>query len=237
MNRRWWSVSLILLCLPFSLLLRADDPAPQIRVITIEDSIINPVVSEYILEAIDRAEEEHAPALVIELDTPGGLLSSTRVIVKKMMNADIPIIVYVAPSGSRAGSAGVFITLAAHVAAMAPSTNIGAAHPVEFGESPRKEKESFKEIMEAFRKEKEKEKKPRRREKEKTTDTMSEKILNDTVAWVSTIARARGRNVDWATRAVTESISSREDEALRLGVVDCVAKDLEDLLKQVEGKK
>ena len=235
MNRRWWSVSLILLCLPFSLLLRADDPAPQIRVITIEDSIINPVVSEYILEAIDRAEEEHAPALVIELDTPGGLLSSTRVIVKKMMNADIPIIVYVAPSGSRAGSAGVFITLAAHVAAMAPSTNIGAAHPVEFGESPRKEKESFKEIMEAFRKEKEK--KPRRREKEKTTDTMSEKILNDTVAWVSTIARARGRNVDWATRAVTESISSREDEALRLGVVDCVAKDLEDLLKQVEGKK
>jgi membrane-bound serine protease (ClpP class) len=216
-------------------ILQAEEQKPAVPVITIEDSIINPVVTEYLIEAIDRAEREQAPALVIELDTPGGLLSSTRVIVKKMMNANVPILVYVAPSGSRAGSAGVFITLAAHVAAMAPSTNIGAAHPVEFGESPRKEKESFKEFFEEFRKEEKK--KERKRPKEAPGDTMSEKIVNDTVAWVSAIAKTRGRNVDWAVRAVKESISSREDEALRFGVVDFVAKDLEDLLKQAEGKR
>lgn len=209
-----------------------------IPVITIEDSIINPVVSEYILEAIEKAERDRSPALVIELDTPGGLLSSTRVIVKRMLNAKVPVIVYVAPSGSRAGSAGVFITLAAHVAAMAPSTNIGAAHPVEFGENPKKEKSSFRELIEALRKDRG-EKKEKREEKKEVEETnpMSEKIMNDTVAWVGTIARTRGRNADWAVKAVTESISSREDEAVRLGVVDFVARDLKELLQKAEGKK
>lgn len=216
------------------------EESPKIPVISIEDSIINPVVSEYIIDAIDQAEKKGAPALVIELDTPGGLLSSTRVIVKKIMNAKVPVIVYVAPSGSRAGSAGVFITLAAHVAAMAPSTNIGAAHPVEFGENPKKEKDSFRELIREFKKEKgEKEGKkvPRQEETPGEKDPMTDKILNDTVAWVSTIAKTRHRNVDWAVRAVKESISSREDEALRLGVVDFVAKDLNELLSQADGKK
>ncbi len=104
-----------------------------VRVITIDDDIINPVAAEYIARAIDGAETDGAECLVIKLDTPGGLLSSTRIIVKELLNADVPIVVYVAPSGARAGSAGLFITLASHIAAMAPSTNIGAAHPVDLG--------------------------------------------------------------------------------------------------------
>lgn len=252
MNRPTALASLILLmCGMLARVAAQDTVAPASKVpaitpvITIDDSIINPVVSEYILDAIDEAERNQAPALVIELDTPGGLLSSTRVIVKKMMNAQVPIIVYVSPSGARAGSAGVFITLASHVAAMAPSTNIGAAHPVEFGENPKKEKESLREWIELLRKEKgkgEKETKkglPKTRPEEETVskDPMTAKIMNDTVAWVSGIAKNRGRNVDWAVRAVTESISSGEEEAKRLGVVDVIAKDLGDLFTQIEGKK
>ncbi len=103
------------------------------NLIELDNQIISPVTQQYILDAIDRSESDGAVCLVIKLDTPGGLLESTRAIVKRMMNAKVPIVVYVAPSGSRAGSAGVFITLAAHVAAMAPSTNIGAAHPVLAG--------------------------------------------------------------------------------------------------------
>ena len=105
----------------------SDSP---IYTIQLDDDIINPVSAEYITSAIDKAEENDATALIIGLDTPGGLLSSTRTIVKKIMNSNVPIVVYVAPKGARAGSAGVFITLAANIAAMAPSTNIGAAHPI-----------------------------------------------------------------------------------------------------------
>lgn len=206
-------------------------PALTIPVLTINDAIINPVASEYIVSAIDAAEGVNAPAIVIELDTPGGLLSSTRTIVKRIMNSKVPVIVYVAPSGSRAGSAGVFITLAAHVAAMAPSTNIGAAHPVEFGESPRRDKDSLRDLLESFKKEKGKD-----APKEEPLP-MEEKILNDTLAWVATIAKERGRNVDWAVRAVKESASSREDEALREGVIDIVAKDLEELVAKADGRK
>ncbi|MBI4124304.1 MAG: ATP-dependent Clp protease proteolytic subunit [Deltaproteobacteria bacterium] len=111
-------------------------PSPIYR-IQIEDYIIHPITAEYIAKALERAEAENAQALLIVMDTPGGLLESTREIVKKIMNTPVPVIVYVSPAGSRAASAGVFITLAAHVAAMAPTTHIGAAHPVELGEGDR----------------------------------------------------------------------------------------------------
>lgn len=210
----------------------------SIPVITINDAIINPVTTEYIERAIDRAEREQAPVLVIELDTPGGLLSSTRVIVKRIVNAQVPVIVYVSPAGSRAGSAGVFITLAAHVAAMAPSTNIGAAHPVEFGESPKSRDKSLEELIEALKKEKKgaKTKEPKKKPEVESTP-MADKILNDTVAWVTELAEARGRNKDWAVRAVKESISTGQAEALSLRVVDLVAKDVDDLLNQADGRR
>src|SRR3989338_2380679 len=104
--------------------------AAHVNVIELDNEIVSPVTQQYIEDAVDRSETDGAVCLVILLDTPGGLLESTRAIVKRLMNAKVPVVVYVAPSGSRAGSAGVFITLAAHIAAMAPSTNIGAAHPV-----------------------------------------------------------------------------------------------------------
>lgn len=218
----------------------------KISVITIDDKIINPVAAEYIEGAIDRAEREQHQALIIQLDTPGGLLSSTRVIVKRILNAAVPVVVYIAPSGSRAGSAGVFITQAAHLAAMAPSTNIGAAHPVEFGESPKKEKESFRDFFKSIQKGKPSppagEGTPERAKRvegagEGEKDPMAEKILNDTIAWISTITKTRGRNVDWAVKAVRESISDGETKALQLGVIDYLAQDLPELLRKIDGKK
>jgi membrane-bound serine protease (ClpP class) len=169
------------------------------------DGIINPATAGYITKGIEKAEKEGASCLVLQMDTPGGLMESMRSIVKRMLTAQIPIIVYVAPSGSRAGSAGVFITMAAHIAAMAPGTNIGAAHPVQLGE--------------------------------KIDDKMEAKILNDTVAYIKTIAKQRGRNEQWAEQAVRESVSVKEDEALKLGVIDLVSPNLKDLLNRIDGRR
>jgi membrane-bound serine protease (ClpP class) len=169
------------------------------------EGIINPATAGYITRGIEKAEKGGATCLVIQMDTPGGLMESMRSIVKRMFTAQIPIIVYVAPSGSRAGSAGVFITMAAHIAAMAPGTNIGAAHPVQLGE--------------------------------KIDDKMEAKILNDTVAYIKTIAKQRGRNEQWAEKAVRESVSVKEDEALKLGVIDLVSPSLEDLLNRLDGRR
>lgn len=176
----------------------------QVDVIKINDAI-TPAVAEFINRSIDQAAKNRAECLVIQLDTPGGLDTSMRDIIKDIMNAPIPIIVYVAPSGARAASAGVFITLAADIAAMAPGTNIGAAHPVAVGGG-------------------------------RIDRTMSEKIVNDAVAYIQSIAEKRGRNVKWAAQAVRESVSIRETEALRIKVIDLIAKDLNDLLDKVHGK-
>jgi len=169
------------------------------------DGIINPATAGYITKGIEKAEKEGASCLVLQMDTPGGLMESMRSIVKRILTAQIPIIVYVAPSGSRAGSAGVFITMAAHIAAMAPGTNIGAAHPVQLGE--------------------------------KMDDKMEAKILNDSVAYIKTIAKQRGRNEQWAEQAVRESVSVKEDEALKLGVIDLVSPSLDDLLSRIDGRR
>lgn len=169
------------------------------------DGIINPATAKFITESIDQASQQGAQCIIIQLDTPGGLMESMRLIVKKILAANIPVIVYVSPKGARAASAGVFITMAAHVAAMAPSTHIGAAHPVSLGEG-------------------------------KESKTMSEKIVNDTVSYVKTIAKSRGKNVDWAEKAVRKSVSITEEEALKLNVIDLVSPDLQDLLAQLDGK-
>ncbi len=175
-------------------------------VFTIEvDGIINPATAKFIIESIDQATQEGAQCLIIQLDTPGGLMESMRIIVKKILTANIPIIVYVAPSGARAASAGVFITMAAHIAVMAPSTHIGAAHPVSLGEG-------------------------------KESKTMSEKIVNDTVSYIKTTAKTRGRNVEWAEKAVRKSVSITEEEAAKLNVVDFISPNLQDLLTKIDGK-
>jgi membrane-bound serine protease (ClpP class) len=169
------------------------------------DGIINPATAKFITESIDQATEQGAQCLIIQLDTPGGLMESMRLIVKKILTANIPVIVYVAPSGGRAASAGVFITMAAHIAVMAPSTHIGAAHPVSLGEG-------------------------------KESKTMGEKIVNDTVSYIKTTAKTRGRNVDWAEKAVRKSVSITEDEAVKLNVVDFISPNLQDLLTKIDGR-
>lgn len=177
---------------------------PPIFIIEV-DGIINPATAKFITESIDQATENGAQCLIIQLDTPGGLMESMRSIVKKMLTASIPVIVYVSPSGARAASAGVFITMAAHIAVMAPGTHIGAAHPVSLGEG-------------------------------KESKTMSEKIVNDTVSYIKTIAKTRGRNVDWGEKAVRKSVSITEEEALKLNVIDFVSPDISDLLTRLDGK-
>uniref|UniRef100_A0A7C3ZAG6 Nodulation protein NfeD n=1 Tax=Desulfobacca acetoxidans TaxID=60893 RepID=A0A7C3ZAG6_9BACT len=167
---------------------------------------INPGLAEFIIEGIRTAEQEKAEALVIELDTPGGLDSSMRAINQAIINAKVPIIVYVAPKGARAASAGMFITLAANVAAMAPGTNIGAAHPVSVGLG-------------------------------KLDKVMAEKVVNDMAAYARSLAVERGRNADWAEKAVRQSVSIDAKQAQKLKVVDLVADNLEDLLNQVNGRE
>ncbi len=190
-----------LLLMTFSAAVTAKDKAFLIKV----DGGIGPATRAYIQRGINTAEKENGSALVIMLNTPGGLLESTRGIVSDIMDADVPVIVYVAPSGSRAGSAGVFITLSANIAAMAPGTNIGAAHPVGMGG-------------------------------EADTSVMFEKVTNDAAAFVRTIAEKRHRNVDWAEKAVRESISSTDNEALEAGAIDLISPNVEALLDSVNGR-
>ena len=178
---------------------------PHVDLIVI-DGGINPAVDDFIRESIGRARSKGARALIIQLDTPGGLLTSTRSIVKDILGAPVPVIVYVAPSGAGAGSAGVFITLSAHIAAMAPGTNIGAAHPVAGGG-------------------------------QEVKGVMGEKIENFTASFSEAIAQKRGRNAEWAIQAVRRSVSITEKEALKKNVIDIVAKDIDDLLQQADGKK
>lgn len=233
-------LTVIMFCVGLSVFsLPATAEAAHVNVIELDNQIISPVTQQYILDALARSEREGAACLVLTLDTPGGLLESTRAIVKAMMNARVPIVVYVGPSGARAGSAGVFITLAGHIAAMAPSTNIGAAHPVLVGEGGGPVKKLIRRVKRVAKEGFAKSEKPHEHEEEvveeEETDPMSEKIMNDTVAWITTIAKARHRNHEWASRAVTESVSVSEDVAVKERIVDLVAKDLPELLRKLDG--
>jgi len=199
------NITLILLVfLGFAFTTGVGAQEDQIYIIPVSDAI-GPAVADFIKKGIDKATADRAACIVIELNTPGGLAESMRMIVMAIYASKIPVVVYVAPSGARAASAGVMITMAADIAAMAPSTNIGAAHPVGAG---------GKEI----------------------DGTMSEKVTNDMVAYVKSIAAKRGRNVEWAEKAVRESASVTETEALKENIIDVIAKDIDDLLAQIKGR-
>lgn len=180
--------------------------AESVHVIKVE-GIINPVSSEFITTSLDKAEDAGAHCLIVALDTPGGLLESTRQITKRILAAQIPVVIYVYPQGARAASAGVFIAYSAHLAAMAPSTNIGAAHPVNIGGGGGAD----------------------------TSSVMTDKITNDAVAQIKALAEKRGRNVEWAEKAVRESVSITETEALELNVINFIAPSVDSLLKQMDG--
>jgi len=184
------------------------EPAPCVLRATLV-GIVNPGTAAYLASAVDEAAARGCGAVLVRLDTPGGLLEATRKIVQRFLSAPVPVIVHVAPAGARAGSAGVFITLSAHVAAMAPGTNIGAAHPVVGGG---------------------------RDPEEAGGEELAKKIENDTAALARAIAEQRQRNVQWAEDAVRESISATDREALEAGVIDLVEADQGALLAAVHGR-
>jgi len=176
----------------------------KIYIIRVSGSI-NPGVADFLKYGINKASDDLASCLIIELDTPGGLVESMREIVMTMFASKVPVAVYVSPGGARAASAGVMITMAADIAGMAPGTNIGAAHPVGLG---------GKEI----------------------NTTISEKLVNDMVANAKSIAKQRGRNVDWVEKAVRQSVSVTETEALKENIIDVIAKDRDDFIQQINGR-
>lgn len=187
----------LLLCLTASV---AAEGVARVRV----DMAIGPISVKVIDQAVDRASEEGRELLIIQMDTPGGLDQSMRAICRRLLNSDMPTVVYVAPPGARAASAGLFIAYAANLIAMAPGTNIGAAHVVSMGQ--------------------------------KMDSVMTDKVQNDAAAYITSIAKKRGRNVDWGRRAVLESVSIDAQAALDSGVINILAKDMDDLLAQLEGK-
>jgi membrane-bound serine protease (ClpP class) len=177
----------------------------DIYIIKVSDAI-SPGTAEYIKDGIESAENDAASCVIIELDTPGGLAESMRLIIQDILGSKVPVVVFVSPAGARAASAGVMITMAADIAAMAPGTNIGAAHPVGAG---------GKDI----------------------SGKMSEKVINDMVAHAKSVAENRGRNEKWVEKAIRESVSATETEALKDNIIDLIAKDIDDLIRQLNGRK
>lgn len=182
----------------------AASDRPQVDVLTWEGPV-QPIMAETVIQAIDRAEKAHREALVIRLDTPGGLDTSMRDVIKRMLISEVPIVVYVAPSGGRAASAGTFIGMASHVLAMSPGTSIGAATPVNVGGQD-------------------------------VAHDMANKVKNDAVSYIRSLAKQRGRNADWAEKAVREGSSLNEEDALHEHVIDLVARNMDDLLKAIDGR-
>lgn len=196
-----WIFTALYMVAPHSALAQGS---PQVYVATVDTSI-DTFTAGYIDRVLNVAREDGAQALIIQLDTPGGDLDATHNITKDILASPVPVVVFVFPSGARAGSAGTFITYAANLAAMAPGTNIGAAHPVGLGG-------------------------------EEITGTIGVKVTNDAVADIRSLAAQRGRNADWAEKAVRESVSVTSKEALDLHVVDIIANDVPDLINQLDGR-
>src|SRR5437868_8459648 len=203
------SLARVFLCLPCTAA-PAMFAAEKVACINV-DGAIGPATASYISRSIDEARAQNAQCLIIQLNTPGGLLDSTQKIVQSFLGSPVPVVIYVAPTGATATSAGCFITIAASVAAMAPATTIGAAHPVSVGGFPSGGEE-------------------------KTDETMKQKLENFSVSYIETIAGKRQRNIEWAKSAVKESASITAEKALQLKVIDLIASDISDLLQKLNGR-
>ncbi len=214
---QFW-VALIFLSAIMASLAGSDNSADK-KIVLIEiRSTINPATFDYIRTGMDKAKENSAEALVILLDTPGGLLSSTKEIVQLILNSSIPVVIYVYPSGATATSAGVFITLSANIAAMAPGTSIGAAHPVLIspGGNPQEDTNDEK--------------------KSGDQEKFNEKVENFASSFIESIAEKRKRNTKWAIEAVRSSASITSTEALKINVIDVISPGITELLNEIDGR-
>ena len=203
----------------------ASTGEPQVTVVTL-DGAVSPASADYAVRAIRKAAEDKAALVVLQLDTPGGLDKSMRSIIKAILASPVPIATFVAPDGARAASAGTYILYASHIAAMAPATNLGAATPVAIGggdEGPQAPRDNAK---------KKKDSAP-----PSTRESLRSKQINDAAAYIRSLAQMRGRNGDWGERAVREAVSLSATDARKLKVIDLVARDIPDLLKQLDGRK
>src|SRR5580704_7007267 len=189
---------------------------------------IGPATADFVTRGLTRAEREGAQLVVLQIDTPGGLDTSMREIIKAILASRVPVAVFVAPSGARAASAGTYILYASHIAAMAPGTNLGAATPVQIGmptgapSSPPRAEEKDK---------------AKGAEEPAQQDTLTRKQTHDAAAYIRGLAQLRGRNAEWGERAVREAVSLSADEALKMHVVDLIADDVPALLRQLDGRK
>ncbi len=213
MIARCWRWLLLLLLLGIT---PGGQAAPgAVWVLGIDDAI-GPASADYLVRSLDQAQAQGAQLVVIRMDTPGGLDSAMRQMIKAILASPVPVATYVAPSGARAASAGTYILYASHVAAMAPGTNLGAATPVQIGGPPGAPKDD--------------------KAKGGDDETLARKQVNDAAAYIRGLALLRGRNADWAEKAVREAVSLPASEALRLNVIDQVAEDLPALLRKLDGK-
>ncbi|HOK40389.1 MAG TPA: nodulation protein NfeD [bacterium] len=203
MNKKFFLI--LLICSSIISLITSSELKKEFAYYTILNDVINPVTVNYLINLIEKSENDGAQFLIIQLDTPGGLVDSTRILIKKMLSTKIPIIIYVAPSGAHAASAGTFILQAADIAAMAPNTQLGAAHPVV--------------------------------PNQKIDEITMEKITNDLITYIKNLAQKNNRNDSWVIEAVKESKTITEKEALELNVINLIAVDINDLIKQLNNRE
>ena len=227
MTHASYKIGIILLLFGLGFLLNtsliATEKTPIIQ-LTIED-VIGPATDDYIERALETATQGQAELVLIRMDTPGGLDTAMRGIIKNITNSSIPVATFVAPTGARAASAGTYILYASHIAAMAPGTNLGAATPVQIGGIPTPGKDDGNKAS--------KDKPPQ----PDTSDAKTNKVINDAVAYIRGLAELHGRNQDWPEKAVREAASLQASEALKLNVIDIIADSIPDLLKQLDGRE